>query len=77
MADQVTPIIRKAFYDVKPGRSADAQRRPPVVLGGTIPLATEPLNAEIAGLDLIVSAQILGLGGVDHLAFAHHVHIVD
>ena len=32
-------------------------------------------DAEIAGLDLVVCAQFFGLGRIDHLALAHHMHV--
>src|SRR4030095_10813858 len=34
-------------------------------------------DAEIAGLDLVVCAQFFGLGRIDYLALAHHMHVID
>jgi hypothetical protein len=34
-------------------------------------------NAQIAGFDLLVSLELFRLGGIDHLALAHHVHVID
>ena len=36
----------------------------------------DPMPSSVE-LDLIVSPQLLRAGGIDHLALAHHVHVVD
>jgi hypothetical protein len=78
VADQVTSIIRKAFCDVKPGGNAWARaNRHMAVVGRAVFDTPKALDAEIAGLNLVVGAQFVWLGGIDHLALAHHMHIVD
>ena len=71
-------IIRKAFCDVKPGFDRARRRISPQVGGGQAQFRSAMMsNAEVVGLDFLVGAQFLGLGGIDHLTLAHHVHIID
>src|SRR5262249_24813404 len=43
----------------------------------TANVAETVLDPEIVGFDLVVSAQFFRLGRIDHLAFAHHMHVID
>ena len=74
---QFRTIIRKAFCEVKPGFDRARRRISPQVADGQAAFAAMGSNSEIVGLDFLVGAQFVGLAGIDHLALAHDVHIID
>src|SRR5262245_49577161 len=73
---QVAPIIRKAFHEVKPARASTPCQSVPRP-GWAANVAETVLDPEIVGFDLVVGAQFFRLGRIDHLAFAHHMHVID
>ena len=65
------PVLdRRADPGLVSGRAPDVWGRHDAALGPRS-------NAKIGGLDLVVGPQLVRAGGVDHLALAHHVHVVD